>query len=181
MRSVLWLLALQGALGAFDTAYYHEWRARLVAHVPETRSELRLHAARDFIYAAIFASLPWLEWRGLWAGVLAALLLAEIAITLADFATEDRVRRTLGGVYPGERATHAIMGIVYGAFLASLAPLLVSWWLQPSALAIAPCSVWPPLRVVLSGMAAGVALSGLRDLAAALGVRGAAWPWVTPP
>ena len=61
------------------------------------------------------------------------------------------------------------------------APLLVSWWMQPSALAIAPCSVWPPLRVVLSAMAAGVALSGLRDLAAALGVRGAAWPWVTPP
>jgi len=29
MAVVLWLLALQGVIGAFDTAYYHEWRARL--------------------------------------------------------------------------------------------------------------------------------------------------------
>ena len=55
MSTVLWLLALQGALGGFDTAYYHEWRARLVAHVPDTRVELYLHALRDFVYALVFA------------------------------------------------------------------------------------------------------------------------------
>ena len=27
MTVALWLLALQGAIGAFDTVYYHEWRA----------------------------------------------------------------------------------------------------------------------------------------------------------
>ena len=37
MSVALWLLALQGVLGAADTAYYHEWRARLPAR-PETTS-----------------------------------------------------------------------------------------------------------------------------------------------
>jgi hypothetical protein len=54
-------------------------------------------------------------WEGLAAWALAALLLAEIAITLRDFVVEDTVRRPLGGVYPGERVMHAVMGIVYGA------------------------------------------------------------------
>jgi hypothetical protein len=29
MTIALWLLAIQGVIGAFDTIYYHEWRARL--------------------------------------------------------------------------------------------------------------------------------------------------------
>ena len=177
MSAALWLLALQGALGAFDTAYYHEWRARLVARVPATRSELRLHAGRDFVYALIFAGLPQLEWRGLWAALLLALLLVEIAITLADFVVEDRVRRALGGVYPGERVTHAVMGIVYGAFLACLAPELAGWAREPTALAAVQPPVSAAPRGALALMALGVALSGARDLAASAGVRGAAWPW----
>jgi len=58
MSTALWLLAVQGALGALDTLYYHEWRLRL----PETKSarrELRLHASRDFAYAIVFGSLAW--------------------------------------------------------------------------------------------------------------------------
>ena len=31
MATALWLLAIQGAVGAFDTLYFHEWRARLPA------------------------------------------------------------------------------------------------------------------------------------------------------
>jgi hypothetical protein len=27
MIVALWLLAIQGVIGAFDTLYYHEWRA----------------------------------------------------------------------------------------------------------------------------------------------------------
>ena len=53
MTWALWLLMIQGMLGAFDTLYYHEWRARLVAYSPMTSPELRLHAARDGIYAII--------------------------------------------------------------------------------------------------------------------------------
>lgn len=179
MATALWLLAIQGAIGAFDTLYYHEWRARLPAR-PETAGvELRLHAARDFLYAAIFATLPWLAWQGLWAAALATILAAEIVLTMADFVIEIDVRRTLGDVYAGERVTHAVMGILYGAALAMLLPPLASWWRQPTALHLAPADVPEPLRWLLLVMAAGVFLSGARDLYAASGRPHGAWPWAT--
>jgi hypothetical protein len=177
MSAVLWLLAIQGALGAFDTLYYHEWRARLPAGVPGTRPELMLHAVRDFFYALLFGSLPWVAWRGAWAAVLAIIIVAEIGITLADFVVEDRVRKPLGGVFPGERCTHAVMGILYGGVLAHLAPVLLAAWKLPTALALDPAPVPEGLRVVLSLMAVGVFCSGVRDLYAALGLPGGHWPW----
>ena len=177
MTTALWLLAFQGALGAFDTLYYHEWRARLPAGGASTRDELRLHAARDFIYAVVFGTLPWLAWRGAWSPVLAALLAAEVFITLKDFVVEDRVRKALGGVYAGERVTHAVMGIVYGSFLARLAPTLYGWWLAPTSLATVEGAAPTALRWALALMCAGVFLSGVRDLSAASGLRHGAWPW----
>ena len=93
MRTVLYLLAAQACIGAFDTIYYHEWRARLPAMGPAARDELHLHAARDFVYAVIFASLPWLAWKGVWAWLLVALVATEIVLTLRDFVVEDWVRR----------------------------------------------------------------------------------------
>jgi hypothetical protein len=177
MEAVLWLLALQGALGAFDTLYYHELRAQLPAGGRQTRDELRLHAARDFVYAAIFGTLPAWAWHGAWAALLAALIVAEIAITLFDFAIEDRVRAPQGGVRRGERATHALMGIVYGAMLAHLAPELWRWWQQPTAFAPAAVAAPAGLRLLVQAMGLGVFVSGLRDLAAALQLPGSAWPW----
>ena len=176
MIVALWLLAIQGAIGAFDTLYYHEWRARLPALGAQSASELKLHAARDFIYAILFCLLPWLAFRGLWAVVISALLLAEIAITLTDFVVEDRVRAPLGGVYAGERVTHAVMGIIYGAMLAYLLPGLWSWWLAATSIDAVP-EASAGLRWVLSVMGVGVLLSGLRDLCAVLGVPHSAWPW----
>jgi len=175
MEAVMWLLFAQGLMGAFDTLYYHEFRARLPAR-PEARPELKLHAARDFIYAVIFGSLPWLAPRGAYAALLAALLLAEIGITLADFVVEDTVRRPQGGVFKGERATHALMGIVHGAILAFLLPMLWHWVGEPTALVIAPPAIPLPLALALSAMAAGVAVSGVRDLLSAFGVKAAQWP-----
>jgi hypothetical protein len=173
----LWLLALQGVIGAFDTLYFHEWRARLAARVPATSDELRLHAARDLIYAAIFATLPRLAWQGAWSIALAALLVAEVLITLSDFVVEERVRRPLGGVYPGERVTHALMGIIYGAMLAHLLPVLRDWWDAPTALTAHPDAAPAALKWLLTLMAVGVALSGVRDLCAVLGVPHGGWPW----
>jgi hypothetical protein len=175
----LWLLSAQGVLGAFDTLYYHEWRARLPAAGRVARAELALHAARDFIYAVVFATLPRVEWRGAWALAFASLLVAEIVITLKDFVVEDRVRKSLGGVYPGERVTHAVMGILYGAVLAQLAPVLLSWWREPTSFAARVESVPQLLLWLLTLMAAGVALSGARDLYAALALPGGEWPWET--
>lgn len=177
MSEALWLLAAQGVIGAFDTLYYHEWRARLVARGPAVAAELRLHALRDFLYALLFATLPWLAWQGLWALVLVAILLAEIVLTLTDFVVEVRVRKPLGDVYPGERITHAIMGIVYGAALAHLVPVIADWWSRPTALVAAPAAVPDTVRWALTAMAAGVLTSGLRDLYAALGLPGGNWPW----
>lgn len=31
-----------------------------------TAPELKLHALRDFLYAILFGTLPWLAWQGLW-------------------------------------------------------------------------------------------------------------------
>ncbi len=177
MSGALWLLGLQGVIGAFDTLYYHEWRARLPALGPRAAAELHLHALRDLFYAVIFGTLPWIAWQGGWARVLVLVLVIEIALTLADFVVEARVRRPLGDVYPGERVTHAVMGIVYGAMLASLVPVLLDWAARPTALVLAPASVPETLRLLLVAMAAGVLASGVRDACAALGLPGSAWPW----
>jgi phosphatidylglycerophosphate synthase len=177
MTTALWFLAIQGIIGAFDTLYYHEWRARLAAGGSGTAPELKLHAARDLLYATLFGALPWLEWQGLWAVVLAAILLTEIILTLTDFVVERRVRKPLGDVYGGERVTHAVMGVIYGAMLANLLPTLWRWLLLPTALAPTETAASEPLRWSLAVMAIGVFLSGARDLYAAFGLPHGGWPW----
>ncbi|MEW5882683.1 MAG: hypothetical protein AB1725_00470 [Armatimonadota bacterium] len=164
MEVAIWLLLVQATLGAFDTVYYHEYRLRL-PHGEHTTLELRLHAARDFAYAVIIGTLGFVTWQGAWAWVLAALLLGEIVITLWDFIEEDKVRK----LPPGERATHAIMGIVYGAFLAYLVPEMIQWAQAPTGFGASYHGIpaW-----ILSCIAAGVFVSGVRDLLASLGVRG---------
>ncbi|HEX8190153.1 MAG TPA: hypothetical protein VF586_17485 [Pyrinomonadaceae bacterium] len=176
MTTALWLLAAQGVIGAFDTVYYHELRARLPA-LPGARPELRLHALRALVYAVLFALLPRVEWRGAWAYALGALLAAEIFITLRDFVIEDEVRAPLGGVFAGERTTHTVMAIIYGAMLANLLPAVLGW--RRAATALAPHGGAVPAGLVwlLTLMSAGVALSGLRDAYAALGLPKGGWPW----
>ena len=176
MITALWLLAIQGAFGAFDTIYYHEWRARLPA-LPGARPELRLHAARALVYGVLFAALPRFEWRGAWAYALAALLAAEILITLRDFVVEDRVRASLGGVFAGERVTHALMAIIYGAMLANLLPALDAWRRAPAGFAPQAAGVPAGLVWLLTLMSLGVTASGARDAYAALGLPGGGWPW----
>lgn len=177
MVIALWLLALQGVIGAFDTVYYHEWRARLPALGPQAASELRLHAARDALYAVIFATLPWFAWQGLWFIVLVIVLVAEIILTMADFVVEISVRKPLGDVYAGERLTHAAMGILYGAMIANLYATIREWGAHPTALMWEPANVSPMLRWCLTGMALGVFLSGARDLYASFGLAHGSWPW----
>lgn len=174
-----WLLAIQGLIGAFDTFYYHEWKARLPARGRQAASELKLHAGRDFLYAVIFGSLPWLAWHGGWTVVFTIVLVTEIVLTLWDFIAEIAVRKALGDVYAGERVTHAIMGILYGAMLANLIPVLVDWGSQPTALTITMPAIPEALRWGLLLMAGGVFLSGARDLYAALSLPHGGWPWST--
>ena len=124
------VLSVQAVMGAFDNFWHHELEAKLPSTV-SARFELLLHASREAIYAVLFAGLAWLEWRGLWAWGLAGLLLVEIIITLADFIEEDLTRR----LPPLERVLHTLLALSYGAFAALLAPVLVGWAMQPTALA----------------------------------------------
>lgn len=177
MSTALWLLAAQGVIGAFDTLYYHEWRARLPAHGQAAAKELKLHAARDFLYAVLFGTLPFFAWQGLWLLVLVGVIVAEIVLTLTDFVVEIAVRKPMGDVYAGERITHAIMGILYGAMVANLIPELIAWWQLPTGIVAARPEIPEVLRWSLLVMAVGVFVSGLRDLYAALGLPNGSWPW----
>ena len=179
MAGALILLLVQGALGAIDTLWYHERVYALPLRAPQTSPELRLHAARDFVYGVMFLTLPFVRWAGWWAWVLALLLAAEIVITLTDFVIEDRIRAPYGGVAKGERTMHTIMAIVYGAFLAQFLPQLLkaSAWtagFEPHD------ALTGPLRWVLAAMGVGVLLSGIRDLCAANGWGVFALPFQSP-
>jgi len=160
LNTAIWLLFVQALLGAFDTLYYHEYRLRL-PHGSGTRTELRLHASRDFAYAVIIGSLGFVTWNGSLAWVLCAFLLAEICITLWDFIEEDRIRK----LPAGERAMHSVMGIVYGAFLAYLIPEILRWSGEPTGFGRSyhGFPAW-----VLSCLAVGVFLSGVRDAIASV-------------
>jgi hypothetical protein len=163
MTAALYVLLLLALLGAFDTLYYHEWRLRLPSD-PSARQELRLHAARDFAYAIVFGSLAWITWNGAWIVPLAAILAFEIWITLTDFIEEDKTRK----LPAGERVMHALMGIVYGVFLTLLYPHAAQWTRLASGLGAAD---YGTLSWILTAFAAGVALSGIRDLVASRRLR----------
>lgn len=166
MTIALALLLAQGILGAADTLWYHEWQQHLAGR-PTARKELLLHASRDFAYAAIFGSLAWVTWNGLWAIAFGLLLLFEIVITLNDFIEEDRSRP----LPPGERVMHTIMAIIYGAFLAYLIPEAIDWWAQPTGFGSVQYG-W--ISWVMTLFAVGVFGSGIRDLRASYGVPPAA-------
>jgi len=133
MNTLFLLLTVQAALGAFDNLWHHELQARLPQRT-SARYEISLHAAREAIYGVVFFGLAWFEWRGAFAAVLAALLLVELGITLADFLEEDRTRR----LPPFERVLHTVLTISYGLFLGLVAPVLWAWVQQPTAMVLAP-------------------------------------------
>jgi hypothetical protein len=138
---------------------------------------LQLHAFRDFVYAVLFAGLPWLAWHGSYVIVLVALFVVEIILTLWNFVVEDWIRKPLGRLYAGERVMHGVMGIVYGAMLANFVPTLRRWWTQPTELVFSSPPINALLQWTMIVMALGVFISDVRDLCAAAGVRYSAWPW----
>jgi len=76
MTTMLWaLIAIQTAMAAVDTIYHHELTERL-AWRPSQRHELALHAARNFVYVALFLVLGFLEPHG----VFAMLVMLALAI-----------------------------------------------------------------------------------------------------
>lgn len=133
MNAVFVILAVQALLGGFDNLWHHELDAKLPQRA-SARRELALHAAREAIYGVVFLGLAWAEWHGAFALLLGALLLGEVAITLADFLEEDRTRK----LPPLERVLHTLLAVTYGLFLATLAPHLADWAGAPTGVAWTP-------------------------------------------
>lgn len=168
MNTIFLLLSIQAALGAFDNLWHHELEARLPQRT-SARYELSLHAAREAIYGVVFVGLAWFEWRGAFAAVLAALLLIEVGITLADFLEEDRTRR----LPPFERVLHTVLTISYGLFLGLIGPVLWAWAQQPTAMVLAPHG-W--VSWLFTAYAAGVWAWSVRNVLAAIKLYRAAPP-----
>jgi uncharacterized protein len=157
--TLLWtLIAIQIAMGAFDTLYHHEFTERL-AWRPSQGRELKLHAVRNFFYAFIFIVLGWFEVYGLLAIALIAVLLVEVVITLMDFVEEDLSRK----LPATERINHTLLALNYGAILVLLMPILLDWAARDTGFAVVSYG-WRSIFAVVS--AVGVAVFGLRDLLA---------------
>lgn len=146
MTTVFLLISIQALMGAFDNLWHHEWQAKLPQRV-SARYELALHAAREGIYGVVFIGLAWWQWAGALAWAFAALLVAELFITLADFLEEDR-SRTLP---PFERVLHTLLTISYGLFLALMAPVLWGWAQASTGWVFAPHG-WVSCLLTLYGV-----------------------------
>jgi uncharacterized protein (TIGR01777 family) len=160
MTLVFSLLTVQTLLGAVDTLWNHEIAERLPAR-RAARHELALHAAREFIYAFLFVALAFREWHGAWAGLIAAALLLEVGVTITDFVVEDRTRR----LPAFERVLHTVLTLLFGVLLMAIAPVLLEWWREPTAVTAIE---YGGFSTLLSVLAVGMAAWGLRDAVAAL-------------
>src|ERR1044072_6931138 len=160
MTTLLWtLIAVQIAMAAFDTIYHHELTERL-AWRPSQRHELKLHAARSFVYVAVFIVLGFLEPHGAFAMLVIAALAIEVFITLADFIEEDMSRK----LPASERVNHTLLAINYGAILVLALPVLIVWAGKPAAIKLVSNGYWSAL---MAFAAFGAVVFGLRDLLAA--------------
>lgn len=155
METILGMLTIQAVAGAFDNLWHHEITERLPAK-PSARTEVGLHAVREFFYAFIFVTIAWYAPQGLWAWLFGAVFLIEIAVTLTDFVVEDRTRK----LPRLERVLHTLLAINFGAILAFLLPELYAWSQQPTAIAARHYGIWSWIMTVFS---AGVLAWAVRD------------------
>ena len=129
MNLVLWLSVLQGLMGVFDLVYHHEMTEKLTWR-PAAAREMWLHGLRNGLYSVVFFSFGLLQWHGLYAWLFAAILLAEVTITLCDFVVEDQTRR----LPATERVTHTLLALNYGAVLGLFSQQWLLWLRQPTGL-----------------------------------------------
>ncbi len=119
MTYVLIVLLAQGGLGLLEA---HERRGPTSG----------LDAAREAILALVFVTVGTLDWTGMWAGVLGALLLLQAVLTLERF-TEPASDATA----PAERMLRALSILGLGLTLAAWAPALLRWGRRPMGFALA--------------------------------------------
>ena len=120
ISQVLWtLIAIQIALGAFDTIYHHELTERLPWRASQ-RHELQLHAVRNLIYAVLFVAIGWSEPHGYLAMLAIVVLAIEVVITLMDFVEEDLTRRLPARVWKPRAKTGCTVATMRGSGCASV-------------------------------------------------------------
>lgn len=163
MELILWLLAIQGIMGVFDLVYHHEMTEKLTWK-PSASEEMWLHGLRNGLYSLAFLTFGWVEWHGAWAWVFAAILLAEVTITLTDFVIEDKTRR----LPATERVTHTLLAINYGAVLGLFIPQFMKWMAQPAGFQFVNYGL---LSWLMALYAFGVLLWFFRDYFRALRLR----------
>lgn len=156
----LYALLLHGVLGAVDVFLNHELLAKLPAR-REAAEEEGLHAAREFIFTCLFASIAWAAWHGALAWWIAALLLGEVIVSARDVVVEGRIR-----VLPAsERVLHLLLFMNLGV-LVFLGALMLAEWRVGTAVVIPVYHGWATW--LLTAMAAGAFIWALRDARAAL-------------
>ncbi|MEP3654107.1 MAG: TIGR01777 family oxidoreductase [Litorimonas sp.] len=161
MSLTLWIfLALQMAMGALDTLYHHELTERLAWRESQA-GELKLHSVRNAAYAVAFITLALFQPGGWFAIGLILLLVAEVGVTLRDFAEEDLTRK----LPVTERLLHTLMTANYGVVLALLIPVLIEWSQSETALVPIWYGYW---SLFLIAGAVAVTVFAARDFHAAI-------------
>lgn len=127
MEPFVLALLVHGAIGGADVVLNHELIAKIPAR-PNAGSEQCLHSAREAVFAAIFLALAWFEWHGLAALAIAALLLAELAISTVDTVIEVETR-----ILPvSERVLHVFLFVNMGVVVTLVGQALLAWWPLPT-------------------------------------------------
>lgn len=144
---VLALMA-HGLIGFLDVVVNHEW----------------LHSAREFLFAALFASLAWTEWHGAFVWWIVALLAGELLVTARDVVVEGNVRQ----LPASERFLHLFLFLNLGILYTLTGQALIGWHALPTGLAPVDHG-WASW--VLSAMALGALGWAVRDGVAAVRLR----------
>lgn len=160
MPPYVYALIAHGVIGGLDVFINHEWLARLPSR-PECAGEERLHSAREFAFAALFASLAWFEWHGGFVWWIVALFLTETAISARDVVVEGGVR----ALPRSEHVLHLFLFMNLGVMFTLTGQALLDWHALPSRLAPVDHG-WASW--VLSVIAVGAFAWGVRDLLASL-------------
>ncbi len=156
MNSISYILIFQGILGGFDVLWNHEWKEKLPSK-STAMLEQKIHGVRELFYTVVFIGLAWFTWNGIWAYVLFAVILIEVALTAWDFVIEDQTRI----LSLTERITHLVLSMTGGAYVAFLIPVLFEWSHMPSAIANIDYGI---RSLILSVLGLGVFVWGIKDL-----------------
>jgi hypothetical protein len=159
MPPFVYVLLLHGVLGFVDIVVNHELLAKLPKR-GDGAPEEALHAAREAIFACLFASLAWFEWHGAWIWWIAALFLAEVLVSARDVVVEGDTR-----ILPvPERVLHLLLFINLGVLMTLVGYVLV-WWHAGATEIVRTDYGWASW--VLSAMSAGSLAWTVRDGVAA--------------